>query len=423
MAINTRGTILVVLALAIAARTAVYVADPKPDYLTGLTVYQGEMARNIVDHGKWFVVNERALSLTGRAMRREHWHLVDPANLEFGAVDKTGAFKSEILEVPGLAVPLAGLWWTVGSEQYVYIRWLQVALDTLMVLLVYWISLELLGRRSAALAAAALYAVWPGALLLAKTPSLDTWTGFFVITSLALVLWARRDGFPVRKLILLGALIGIGVYFRPFIVLLPIAFALAVLKQTSWRRAVWVALVPTLVAALFIAPWTVRNFVDFNRFIPMRIGIGQALWEGLGETPNTFGAVNNDGATLEFVHARRPDLRYQTPAFDDYLLKKSLRAIAHHPAHYLELVLRRALYLIPCLLALVWRKRFSLERALLVATAVAVILPYVFLRMEDRFWLPAAFAYLIMLAGLADAYIRELRTGDRRAGSFQRHAD
>jgi 4-amino-4-deoxy-L-arabinose transferase-like glycosyltransferase len=418
VSIYSRRAILVVLGLAIAARAAAYIVDPKPDYLTGLAVYQGEMARNIVDHGRWFVVNEKALGLMGRTMQREHLHLVDPANVGFEAVDRKPILKPEILEMPGLAVPLAGLWWATGAERYAYIRWLQIALDALMVVLVYWIALQVIHRRSAALAAASLYGLWPGAILLATTPSLDTWAGFFVVSALAIFLWARRDGFRMRSLALLGGLVGLGVYFRPFIIVLPIAFALAELKRTPWRQTLRVALVPTLVAALFLIPWTVRNFAEFNRFIPTRVGIGQALWEGLGQAPNNFGAVDNDEAALEYVRVRRPDLRFPTPAFDDYLLRKSLRAIAHHPLIYLELIVRRALYLAPCLLALIWRKRFPFERALLVATAAAVTLPYVLLRMEDRFWLPASFAYLILLAGLADGYIRSLRAATRGRDRF-----
>jgi 4-amino-4-deoxy-L-arabinose transferase-like glycosyltransferase len=403
-----RGSLAIVLVLAIAARAAAYVADPKPDYLAGLTVYQGEMARNIVDHGKWFVVNQEALALMGEQMQTVHGRLVDPEEINFSAVDQDPKYKPEILEVPGLAVPLAGLWWAAGAQRYSYVRWLQIVLDSVMVLLVYWIALQLTQNTRVALTSSLLYALWPGAIVLSKTPSLDSWAGFCVIAALALFLWARSSRWRMARLSLLGALIGVGVYFRPFVILLPIAFAFAELKRRSWRHTLETALVPTLVAAVFIAPWTLRNFVEFHRFIPMRIGIGQALWEGLGETPNSFGAANNDEAALRFVHMHRPDLKYPTPAFDDFLLHKSLHGIAGHPLHYLELVVRRALSLIPCLLALAWRRRFPFDRALLVATAVAVVGPYLFLRMEDRFWLPTMFAYLILLVAVVEGTVRVL---------------
>jgi hypothetical protein len=54
---------------------------------------------------------------------------------------------------------------------------------------------------------------------------------------------------------------------------------------------------------------------------------------------------------------------------------------------------------------------------------MAVTLPYVFLRIEDRFWLPASFAYLIMLAGLADGFIRGLRAEDRRGAAVQHETE
>jgi hypothetical protein len=38
-----------------------------------------------------------------------------------------------------------------------------------------------------------------------------------------------------------------------------------------------------------------------------------------------------------------------------------------------------------------------------------VILPYVFVRMEDRFWLPAAFAYLILLAMAVAGFLSRSR--------------
>jgi 4-amino-4-deoxy-L-arabinose transferase-like glycosyltransferase len=387
---------VLVLAVALAVRVAAFAVDVKPGYLSGLTAYQAEMARNILHHGKWFVVNQKAVG-GYQQLQEEQGSYVDPEDVDFSNWDRNAPFKPEVLEVPGLVLPMATIWWATGDERYAYIQWLQILIDTGMVLLVYWIGLQLTHRRRVALCAAALYAGWLGAILLAKTPSLDTWAGFFVISTLALFLWAREDSSRWAKLVLLGLLVGMGMYFRPFVALLPIALALADARRARVRRTLETALVPTVVALVVIAPWTIRNAVEFHKFIPMRVGIGQALWEGLGERPNSFGAVNDDGAATSWVLARRPDLEPSTPAFDAYLLHQSVTAIIRHPSHYFELLVRRALLLVPCLLFFAWRKQPEDDRALLVAVALAVILPYVFVRMEDRFWLPAAFAYLMLL--------------------------
>jgi len=403
-----RVALILVLVAAFAARVVAYVVDPKPNYMNNLTAYQEEMARNILDHGKWFVISQKALDFVQAQQNARGF--IDPESTDFSSVDKNATYKPEILEAPGLAVPLAGLWWITG-QHYVYVRWVQIVLDTLMVLVVYWIALRLTASRRLSLAAAFMYALWPGALILAKTPLLDTWAGFFVILALATFLWAQTGPRRLLKLALFGLVVGLGAYFRPFILAFPLAFAIAEITRVSRRHTLESFLVPSLVAALVVAPWTVRNLQDFHRLIPMRIGVGQALWEGLGETPNSFGAVNDDGAAIRFVQARRPDLEYPSPEFDDYLLRKSLHAIVDHPVHYGELILRRAVYLLPCLLALLWRRRVPMQRGLLVAVAVAVILPYVFLRMEPRFWLPAAFAYIILLAAAVEAALPALARG------------
>jgi 4-amino-4-deoxy-L-arabinose transferase-like glycosyltransferase len=405
---------VIVLAIALALRVAAYVVDVKPGYVSGLTAHQAEMARNILRHGKWFVVNEEALG-TYQYLQGEYGRYVDPEDVNYADLDANASYKPEVLEVPGLAVLLTGLWWATGSERYAYIQWIQIVLDTAMVLLVYWIGLRLTGRRGVAVGAAALYAVWLGAIVLAKTPALDTWAGYVTISALALYLWAREHSSRRARLALLGLVIGLGMYFRPFVILLPVAFALADAGRMSIRRTIESALIPTLIALVVIAPWTVRNAVEFDRFIPMRVGLGQALWEGLGERPNDFGAVNDDTGATEWALARRPDLEPSTPAFDDFLLHESLRAIVDHPSHYLELVLRRMLFLVPCLLFFAWRKRLAADRALVVAVALAVILPYVFIRMEERFWLPAAFAYLLLLAMSIEAAFFRYR-GDEDPG-------
>jgi 4-amino-4-deoxy-L-arabinose transferase-like glycosyltransferase len=356
------------------------------------------MARNIIHHDKWFVVNTKALALIQREQIRQG-RFVDPTDIDFSTVNRDPNYQPEILEVPGLSILLTGLWSAFGSERYSYVRWLQIVIDTLMVILVYWIALRLTnGNGRIAFVASFLYALWPGAVILAKTPSLDTWAGFFVISALALFLWAQTGNRRMAKLILLGVLIGIGVYFRPYLIFLPVAFALAEMKRRHLRDIVRTVLIPSLVALLFVAPWTARNFADFHRVIPMRIGFGWALWNGLGELPNNFGATDNDTATFRYVHARRPNIQSATIPYDDFLLHQALRAIYHHPLHYLAVTLRRLLFLLPCLLALAWRRKIPAQRILLVATATAVILPYVFVRMEDRDWLPAAFAYLILFA-------------------------
>jgi hypothetical protein len=208
-----------------------------------------------------------------------------------------------------------------------------------------------------------------------------------------------------------------------------VAFAVAALPWSGWRRATVGGAVALAAAALVLAPWVVRNERVFDRFIPTRIGIGQNLWEGLGEVHNDFGAVLDDRVTAAQVRREDPSLVYGTPAYDDHLRDKGTKAIREHPGHYAEVVARRAvvttidqhslswpqgvieplLFLAAAATLLATWVRFRPEHAFLLAIPVATLLPYLLLHVEPRYVLPAAVAYLIWAALGADLLLERRR--------------
>jgi 4-amino-4-deoxy-L-arabinose transferase-like glycosyltransferase len=419
---GARKQVSTVLALlffvAVLVRVGVYIADPNPWEGSGLTATQGEIARNIVENGKWFVVNQGALDFVTDEQNASRT-LLSFSKVDLTRFDRDAHYKPEVLEMPGLGIVLAGIWWATGDHSYLFVQWLQIALDSAMVLLVYWITLRLARSKPASLLAALSYAIWPGAAVLASRPSLDTWAAFFTIGSVAVFLWALKNEKRTLPLIALGLLVGLSVYFRPFLLALPLALAVTAVVRGSWRERLVLFAVPTVVAATMLAPWSIRNYVEFHKFIPSRIGLGQALWEALGETPNDFGAVKDDVATKRWVHRVRPDLEYGTPDYDDFLLSKARHAIVDHPRHYVGLVLRRSIFLLPCLLLLFVRRGTRREAAMLIGVALVIILPYAFIHMETRYWLPAAFAYLILGSLVAEnalSAVRNRRLRQRQPG-------
>ena len=403
-ALSLRSSLLVgVVILGLAVRSAAYVTDPRPGYLAGLTAVQADMAHNIVDHGRWFVVSGPALDLLSKVQERRGG-LVSPSELNLSRADRGSRFTPQVLEMPGLAVVLAASWAVTGQESYSYVKWIQILLDLVTIAAIYLIATKLSGRTVVGLLAALFYAISPAAVILAKTPSLDTWATFFIVAAVALAISTHESTRTLWRLVGLGAVIGLSAYFRPFLLLLAPLLGVACATGRP-RRMVVTALVPTLVAVAFLVPWTVRNAVDFGRFIPARSGFGQALWEGLGETRNNFGAVNNDEATFELVHATNPRLRYATPAYDAFLFRKARVAIVHHPLHYLFLIVRRVIFLLPCLLAFAWPRERRYGRRLLLAVAIGTLLPYILVRIETRFWVPTSFVYFIFVAVAIDSLL------------------
>lgn len=387
-----RVTLAVVVAVAFGLRVGVFLHSPRPYQGAGLAAEQAEIARNIVDHGRWFVVNSGAYNLLKTRQIKEN-RLVNPSEIDFTQVDRTQRAKPEVDQMPGVALVLAGLWSLSPHKTYTALQWLQVLLDTAMVLLVAWIGIRLTSSRTVALLAGALYAVWPGAIVVVGRPVLDTWACFFTIACTAAFLWARESPRSRGRLVLFGLLTGVGIYFRPFVVVLPLAFALAAVPLRNFRQFLRVFAIPTAAALLVLAPWTIRNYYDFHRFIPTRSGLGQALFEGNG-------LAQSDQGAAAYVQGKKKGARYGSPGYDQVLLGSALSDIVHHPGSYLHAVVHRSRFLLPCLLfVLVWRRW---RRATLIPVAAAVsVVPYLLVGGDTRFYLPAAFAYLILIAMVA----------------------
>jgi 4-amino-4-deoxy-L-arabinose transferase-like glycosyltransferase len=393
--------VLGVVLVAFALRTANYVMEPRPIDGAGLVAEQGEMARNVLEHGRWFSVNSAAVRALDTRQTREG-HLIDPAAFDFTRFDAHASYTPEIHQMPGVSLVLTGLWWLSGRETYSIIQWLQILLDTSMVILIYWIAQSFGLRKGAAASAAFLYAIWPGAIVVAKRPMLDTWAGFFTVWCLAAFVLARARPHSRRWLVVLGVITGLGIYFRPFLFLLPILLAVVATPSGDWRkRLVW-ALVPSATALFVLAPWTIRNYAEFHRFIPTRSGLGYALYEGIGQ-------ASTDKAATTYVQKHRPDLKGRAPESDSFLLRSALNTIRSHPLRYLHLIAGRLLYLLPCLLAIVVWRRWRAGSLMLLAVAIGTIVPFIPVGGDTRFYLPAAFAYLLLLTMVGVTVVSTIR--------------
>ena len=161
------------------------------------------------------------------------------------------------------------------------VRVAQAVVGTLVVGLIGWIAAALWGRW-AALMAMGLAAVFPPLLLIGTALTPEVLFVALMLAALAATLRAR-EAQARRPLLwwalLAGALCGLAVLTRvngaPLVPLL----ALAVWAGASrrGRRALGPALALVAAAVLVIAPWTVRNAVALDRFVPVSTQSGYTL--------------------------------------------------------------------------------------------------------------------------------------------------
>jgi 4-amino-4-deoxy-L-arabinose transferase-like glycosyltransferase len=172
---------------------------------------------------------------------------------------------------------------------------LNVVLATATVVLLYLIADRMLGRR-VAVVTAGFFAILPGPLYMTGLYLSETSFIFLLVGFLALVvLLPDRRWTPL----VLGVAVGLAALTRGEGLLMPI-IPLAAWWGHHSRRA-WLERTALLLVAmvLTIAPWTIRNAIVMDGFIPVGNNPSGTLWSGHNPEANGW-IVNPTEAPAEF---------------------------------------------------------------------------------------------------------------------------
>ncbi|HEU5254210.1 MAG TPA: hypothetical protein VFU16_12895 [Solirubrobacterales bacterium] len=253
---------------------------------------------------------------------------------------------------PGLPLFVAAIYKVTGGIHEQLARVVLAVIGTLSVLFAY-----LIGRRLVPpptdpphMARVGPWGVGPalvGALVVAIYPALLEYQGMLMSEPLAAtllsggvlaVLWAW-DGGRWRWL-LPGALFGALALTRPEYLGVAVLVAVVIFAREArgdWRVSLMRAAVFLLGLVVVVAPWTVRNAVALDRFVPISTGGGQVLFAGtylpsdgdpekvgaevVAENPGLFSPQDAQRLRLEQILARLAADRYRGMESDQALSK------------------------------------------------------------------------------------------------------
>ncbi|HWF34632.1 MAG TPA: glycosyltransferase family 39 protein [Solirubrobacteraceae bacterium] len=160
-----------------------------------------------------------------------------------------------------------GAWYALVGHHPLAVRLAQVPLGAITIALSWVLARRLFGTR-VAVAAAFVVALYPLAFQyeeLLYSESLATPLTLVVL----IVIFA---GTPTRRrAALCGLILGISLLIRSSNVFLLAGLLVAWGVAAGWRRGIGYTALATLVAALVVAPWTVRNAVVEHGFVPLAI--------------------------------------------------------------------------------------------------------------------------------------------------------
>lgn len=186
---------------------------------------------------------------------------------------------------PGYPFILAGIYKAFGHT-VLGGKILNVAAGAATCLLIYMLGARVLNRK-AGLLGALIFALFPSAIQF--TAIIATESIFPVIMLLLILLaisFGRRQDVSPLKLLALGAFAGMASLVRSEApVLLAMIFIAWIATRFSWRRFFGHGAIMAIGAVAVIAPWTVRNALVMNAFIPVSSGAGHTFLTGHREDP------------------------------------------------------------------------------------------------------------------------------------------
>jgi 4-amino-4-deoxy-L-arabinose transferase-like glycosyltransferase len=211
-----------------------------------------------------------------------------------------------------------------------------VALGTASVALVFLVGRAVASVR-VGLVAATLLAVFPNVIYQVATVQLETTFIFLVLASLAVIVTHDWSVGPpsVRRLVAFGATLGVTVLVRPFAAVLLAGLAAALWSQgLGWRRVAAGVAVPLGVVVLLSVPWTIRNAVQLDAFVPSSTNMGDTLCLDRNlDAKGGFRFADHDGCA-------DPDLP-EVPR-NQGSTKKAIHFVLDHPGRELLQIVRRA---------------------------------------------------------------------------------
>ena len=237
---------------------------------------------------------------------------------------------------PGYAYYLAGTFALLGEGLtcFIVIQFLHALAGTAVCWTTYKLG-QLAVSKSTGLLAGYICAFYPthvfASVVIHPAPL------YILLNLLILLLILRAEPrYWSKKIIPAGLLQGLLILFRPQTILYAVLLGICLAGRTKSKARYLGPVVFLTLAAAVVAPWTIRNYVVFNRFIPVTTTTGYNIWRGQNDLPPVGYVCENVSrnslrpeSSAEFASVPRDD-RFE-PARDKLYLKWAIEYIKADP--------------------------------------------------------------------------------------------
>ena len=362
------------------------------------------------------------------------WNLVQGNGYSIDGINPTPFVE------PGYALFFLAPFYLIFGHNIVPPQIFQTLLSIGSIFLIYLIGYKFFNKKIGLLASF-IWTIWPAEIAFSQEILTDIPFTFLLLSSVYLLLLSIKNN--SRKILWIAGLVfGITTItrFLPFflpIFLIPAFYLIfkyhSLSHKIPWRQALLYSCVMLLGIMIFFAPWTIRNYMHFQKFYFGRQGVGAGVWAGsylpskglwTGDIPSTEGEkipFTEDKSfikyTLKYIKNNPYDIIkiYSKKPYKIFLKSVTYGQAAHHPglakflsiSPVIDILIRRGLQFTHLTVMLfgfigllyLFRKKemfISLIFATLIIYFIAIYLPF---PPDARYQIPLM-PYIIILASV-----------------------
>lgn len=312
-----------------------------PHYHFTLTQLHGQVGYNINVYGSVALNPELTQKMDRERSSRQmliDYNCVD--SCQFQAPSKPFVTNDTI----GYGLVLGLLWKITHSYSFKDVQWLQIAIYSLLMILLYQIAFLLFGSAQIAFSACLAHLLFFPLIAMNVQPVRDVWAYYGVVILVYGMLHYLFNKGSLWRLLVCALGFSVCQFIRPsvFLALLTMSFVFfmyglvhrALIKNVTFMIAsLWCVNV-----LCFWVPFMVYNKITYNRYFVGPVGLD--LLEGLGEFPNRWGYKLDDIWASDYICTKYKVLP-GTPEFDDKAQQEFNQAFKQEPLTYVLNIFKR----------------------------------------------------------------------------------
>lgn len=253
---------------------------------------------------------------------------------------------------PGYSFVLALIFSAAGDSDFA-VQSFSVLVDALAAVVIFLIARKLLDDKIAFLTG--LLAAFAPQLALNSVLLLPDTLAVFPILLAIYFLVLSLDKPPLLLMVFSGISLGLSCWLRANSLLLPLFFMLAIWFLFEKRKKLVLSTALFAAFVLTVAPMTIRNAIVYKEFIPISLGAGQILLEGIGDydAENKYGIPATDSGICEMEAKKFNKAEYALTLFgadgiwrDRMRLETGWDFIKEHPFWFTQVWVRRAFWML-----------------------------------------------------------------------------